>query len=174
MQMIKRHLFAMRNGVIADTLRRGGSPFSIIFGVNLPQLTEIAATHGPDRELAEKLWANTTTRESMLLAPMLMPREDFSEDQAIRWAEQSPCPEVTDVLCLKLLRHQPYALDLVRKLADDPKPMSRYAALRLMCNLAPQNIEMAVEIGRRAQPEVAQYPQTRQPVEVLLSYADLD
>ena len=42
MQTVKRHFFALRNGVIADALRRAGSPFRIIFGLNLPQIAEIA------------------------------------------------------------------------------------------------------------------------------------
>ena len=46
LQNIKRRFFALRNGVIADTLRRAGSPFKIIFGLNLPQLAEIAAELG--------------------------------------------------------------------------------------------------------------------------------
>ena len=33
MQIVKRHFFAMRNGIIADTLRRAGSPYHIIFGL---------------------------------------------------------------------------------------------------------------------------------------------
>ncbi len=39
---IKQRLYAMRNGVIADSLRNAGSPYRSIFGLNLPQLTEIA------------------------------------------------------------------------------------------------------------------------------------
>ena len=73
MQSLKRAMFAMRNGVVADALRQGGCPFKIIFGVNLPQLAEIAAGSEHTKEFAEQVWANSTTRESMLIAPMLMP-----------------------------------------------------------------------------------------------------
>ncbi len=59
MQTIKRRFFAMRNGIIADVLRRGGSPFRIIFGLNLPQIVEIAAENEASADLARRLWANT-------------------------------------------------------------------------------------------------------------------
>ena len=55
MQTVKRAFFAMRNGVIADTLRRAGSPFKIIFGLNLPQISEIAARTPHTAGLAERL-----------------------------------------------------------------------------------------------------------------------
>ena len=71
MQTVKREFFAMRNGIIADTYRKAGTVFKIVFGLNLPQLVEIAGRTPHSRELAEALWANTTTRESMLLARCL-------------------------------------------------------------------------------------------------------
>ena len=123
-------MFAMRNGIIADTLRSAGSPFQIIFGLNLPQLVEIANTNGPSKELAQKLWANTTTRESMLLAPMLMPIDDFCIEEARQWAAEAQVEEVADILCHRLLRHMPYAWQLAEELSD------KYIGLRLAYNLA--------------------------------------
>ena len=82
MQTVKRHFFAMRNGIIADTLRRAGSPFKIIFGLNLPQLMDIAESTPHSAELATRLWNNSSTRESMLLAPMIYPRDKFDADTA--------------------------------------------------------------------------------------------
>lgn len=58
MQRLKRRFFAMRNGITADALRRVGQPFRVIFGLNMPQLREIAGEFGPDEELARELWAN--------------------------------------------------------------------------------------------------------------------
>ena len=61
MQAVKRHFFAMRNGVIADTLRHAGSPFRYIFGMNLPQLVETAEMTGKSRGLAEE-WSAPAAR----------------------------------------------------------------------------------------------------------------
>ena len=136
MQSVKRYFFAMRNGVIADTLRKGGSPFRYIFGLNLPQLVEAAAMFGKDKELAVRLWANNTTRESMLLAPMLMPADDFSADEAKVWIASVPAPEVADILCHRLLRHLAYAPELAVEFADfSHGDMERYTAGRLALNL---------------------------------------
>lgn len=172
MQVAKRRLFAMRNGVIADTLRRNGCPCSIIFGVNLPQLTDIARELGPDKSLAIALWNNTTTRESMLLAPMLMPHDDFSYEEAMEWIRKIPYSEVADVLCLKLLRHQNYALELAQSLAQEEDDNMRYCGLRLMCNLAPKHPDLAVEMGKKEMERNCSL--TRQPATVLISYGDLD
>jgi len=77
MQQIKHQFYAMRNGAIADNMRRQGAPYRIIFGVNLPQLNEIARNTAKSAEMAEALWNNTSTRESMLLAPMIYPHEQY-------------------------------------------------------------------------------------------------
>lgn len=171
MQTLKRSMYAMRNGVVADALRRGGCPHRMVFGVNLPQLAEIASAFGKNREVAEQLWADSGTRESMLLAPMLMPAEEFSASDALRWIDACPSREAIDILCLKLLRLSPYALDLARSLAADAAPMRHYAGLRLMCNLAPQHPAMAVEMGRR---EAERAEGEHQLAQILLSYSDID
>lgn len=138
MQTVKRRFFAMRNGVIADTMRRAGSPFNVVFGLNLPQLVEIAAEIKAGEhagQLAAALWANRTCRESMLLAPMLFDAAALPRSQAGTMMREAPCAEVADVLCHRLLRHTPYARDLAHELSDDSDDMVRYAALRLMFNI---------------------------------------
>ena len=54
-QNVKRRFFALRNGIIADTLRRAGDPHTIIFGLTLPQLREVAEATGKDDALAALL-----------------------------------------------------------------------------------------------------------------------
>ena len=82
MQSVKRQFFAYRNGIIADTMRKAGSPFKIIFGLNIPQIKQIASEIGKNKALAAKLWNNTTTRESMLLAPMIYPADELDIAEA--------------------------------------------------------------------------------------------
>lgn len=169
MQLLKRSMFAMRNGVIADALRKGGSPFPVIFGLNLPQIVEIAARITPSKEFAEKVWGNNTTRESMLIAPMIMPVEEMSETDARRWMAEAKSDEVTDVLCLKLLRKLPFAFDMAMDLAKSADEHKRYAGLRLMCNLAPRHPEAAASLGKEELQR--QNPHTRPLAEILASYA---
>lgn len=139
MQRVKRHMFAMRNGIIADTLRKAGSPFVMIFGMNLPQIAEMAQEFGPDMELAKELWHDRRTRESMLLAPMLMPIELVDEEMSRQMISEINCTEVADVLCLKLLRRLPFALDLAKnELETSQDGIRRYTAVRLLWNLVGQ------------------------------------
>lgn len=171
MQLLKRRLYAMRNGIVADALRKAGSPYKMIFGVNLPQITEIARDFAPNAELAEKAWSDDSTRESMLIAPMLVPQLDFSESDAVRWIDSAKAYEAVDVLCLKLLRYEPYALDLSVRLIEDDDIMRKYAGMRLICNLAPSNIELALRIGEKEKD--SDIFVIRQLAALLLSYKDL-
>lgn len=148
MQIIKRRFFAMRNGVIAEILRRAGSPYKVIFGLNLPQIVEIANESTPSRELAEALWANNTTRESVLLAPMIMPRDIFTEADALRWIDTVTDREAADILCHRLLRHMPYACKLADSLTEG-EGMALYAGIRLAVNFVYQHPKEAFDIANK-------------------------
>ncbi len=137
MQKIKRNFFAMRNGIVADTLRKAGSPFPMIFGVNLPQLDEIAAATSKNAQLACELFDDCRCRESMLIAPMLMPAEEMTEEKALDWLGKSTVVEVTDILCHKLLRKLPYAAEVAKRALDYENDMMRYGGIRLLWNLLP-------------------------------------
>lgn len=149
MQTIKRRFFALRNGVVADTMRRAGAPYRVVFGLTLPQVAEIASQHGMDADMARQLWHDRSTRESLLLAPMLMPAEALSPEEAMDWVSTAVSVESLDVLCLKLLKHVSFARELASRLAAMPEPMSRYAALRLCFNLLPAAIDSAEALARR-------------------------
>lgn len=144
MQRIKRRFFAMRNGALAAQMRAGGLVYQINFGLNLPQIKEIAAeVNGrnlPTLELtglADALWQNRTTRESMLLAPMIYPHDVMTADKAREWMTQAPTPEVADTLCHSLLRRLPFAGAMALAVMADgaAADMNRYTALRLLMNL---------------------------------------
>lgn len=141
MQSVKRDMFAMRNGAVADRIRRLGNPYRIIFGLNLPQISEIAARYAGDTVLAEQLWANTSTRESMLMAPMIYPAEKMTEETAMRWIGEIPSAETADVLCLKLLKKLAFVPEIIGRLAASARDMNRYVALRLAFNLLPDGLE---------------------------------
>ena len=136
MQIVKRHFFAMRNGIIADTLRRAGSPYHIIFGLNLPQLVEIAAVTPHSVELSDALHANSSTRCSRLMAPMIHPAVAMTEEKALQWMSDVLCAEEADILCHRLLRKLPFASPLVSKaLGENYSGWLTYTGLRLLANL---------------------------------------
>ncbi|MDE6809477.1 MAG: DNA alkylation repair protein [Muribaculaceae bacterium] len=147
-QLIKREFFAMRNGIIADTLRKAGAPYPIIFGLTLPQLSDIAAAVGENRDIADTLHRNTTTRESLLLAPMIYPREMMDYETAYQWLAGAQTTEVADIICHRLVRHLDFAPSLASDLIKSPAVMSRYAALRLYLNLISRQTDAAFEAAR--------------------------
>lgn len=149
MQLLKRRFFAMRNGAVADSLRRSGAPYRIIFGLNLPQIVEIARDFGPDASMALDLRANTTTRESMLIAPMMFPAADLTPAMALEWLREAPTPEVVDVACLKLIKHVNQADEVIAGLAGSDNPLHRYAAVRLGANVLPDHIDLVESVARR-------------------------
>lgn len=170
MQTIKRNLFAMRNGIVADTLRKAGSPFPIIFGVNLPQLDEIAANTGKNMELALQLYNDARTRESMLIAPMIFPPEEMTPELAMEWLRQSKAVEVTDILCHKLLRKLPFASEIAVAALQSTDEMLRYGGIRLLWNLLPSPAkEFKAEIEAEA---MKKSPLTKRPAEMLLEEID--
>ena len=132
LQNVKQRFFALRNGLLADQLRKAGSPYSIIFGLNLPQLREIAAVFGTDSELAETLWQNKTTRESRLLAPMLADKALFTMADVDRWISSlNGSVEEADILCHSLLRHLPEAGEIIKELVNSTVAINRYVGLRV-------------------------------------------
>lgn len=144
MQTVKRRLYAMRNGALAAQMRRGGLEYRINFGLNIPQVKEIAAdimrmglTHEELLGLATALWDNENTRESRLTAPMIFPPEEMPPAIAEKWLREAQTTEIADHLCHSLLRKLPYADTLANNLLADERTsdLNRYAALRLMLNL---------------------------------------
>lgn len=149
MQNVKRRFFALRNGIVADTLRRAGDPHRIIFGLTLPQLAEIASSlTGNTDALADDLWDNRSTRESRLLAPMLMAHRQVNVDKATEMFLDVMCIEEADILCHRLLRHLPFAMDLIELNRNSGNPLTRYTALRLMLNIVSTNPHRAMQIAQ--------------------------
>ena len=138
MQQVKRHFFALRNGIIADTIRKAGYNYKIIFGLNIPQLKEIAENLGKNLDLALKLRENVSTRESLLLAPMIYPVDSLTYDDAILWAKSCPTTEVADVLCHSLLKFSPYSAKLSEEMIISDNSMHKYLGMRLLLNISAQ------------------------------------
>lgn len=150
MQNVKRRFFALRNGDIANVLRKAGAPYSIIFGLQLPQIAEVAAASGTDSELAEALWSNDSTRESRLMAPMVTDRESFTIEDARRWLMTLKGVEEADILCHRLLRHTSFAEDLIAEYGEDGKTdIEHYLSLRLARNLVYNKPEVSLKAAER-------------------------
>lgn len=127
----------MRNGIVADALRKGGMPHKVIFGLNVPQLSEIAASVISDREvLAEQLWADREVRESRLLACWLFDPAVMPEQRARMLIDEVRTREEADILAFRTLRRLPYARALLESLTGTDGSYSSYAAEAFARNLA--------------------------------------
>lgn len=126
---------AMRNGITSDILRRAGLPHKVIFGLNLPQLTEISKNVDHTRELADSLWNDTEVRESRLLSPMVIPHDKADYDMCIGMATSCRTKEECDVLCFKLLRSVDFAHNLAKDLVKSDDELSQYCGKALLRNL---------------------------------------
>ncbi len=140
-QDIKKTLYAYRNGIIADRLRNAGDCHAVIFGLNIPQLMNIANELGKNLNIARELWNNSASRESRLLAPMLFPCDNMDFAEACKWIESVENVEITDNLCHKLLKKLPFAENLFLKYSSSGHDLLRYAAFRLAMNLLSINAD---------------------------------
>lgn len=130
---IRKEIYAYRNGLLADTLRKGGLTQKYIFGLQLPQIKEIAERNRPSSdtegaELARALWADRECREARLLACHLMPPTEMTREEAQSWAEDVSTREEADILAFRLLRYVPYSGEIAAKLKGGDTPLKQYTA----------------------------------------------
>lgn len=132
---IKQTFFAFRNGMLADTLRNMGYPYRMIFGLNVPQLASIARDLGENTALADQLWSDRDVRESRLLACYLFPK-DISKEKAMELVKDVQTTEEADMLCFRLLKHLPFASEIVEETAGSDSDLVRYLSKMLLRHLS--------------------------------------
>lgn len=132
---IKHSFMAFRNGIISDTLRKAGMPYKIIFGLQLPQIAEIARNNDKNLELADALWQDSGVRESRLLACYLYPLAEVNEDKAYELASSVQTIEEADILSFRLLRNLEFANALANRLSSEDSQLISYCGKALRRNL---------------------------------------
>lgn len=115
-RQIKQQFFAFRNGILADALRKQ-SNYSVVFGLQIPQIAQIARTLEPSMELADTLWNETSTRESRILATYLFPVNEIDINKALTLASEVNTVEEADMLAFRLLKRLPFAASLLEDMA---------------------------------------------------------
>lgn len=132
---IKHSFMAFRNGIVSDTLRKAGMPYNIIFGLQLPQIAEIARNIDKNLELADALWQDSGVRESRLLACYLYPLAEVNEDKAYELASSVQTIEEADILSFRLLRNLAFADALANRLSSEDSQLISYCGKALRRNL---------------------------------------
>ena len=130
---IRKRFYALRNGMIADTLRKGGLEQKYIFGLQLPQIKEIAAEFRPAddlkaAEMGRKLWEDKNCREARLLACHIMPSAMMTPEEAQEWAEGVATREEADILAFRLLRYANGIGMIAERLEKSDSALERYTA----------------------------------------------
>ena len=153
LQSVKRRFFAMRNGVIADTMRRAGAPYRIVFGLNIPQIKEIAREFSFQANLlSDPLWENVSTRESRLLAVLLKAESgcELNEIESIIASLQPGETEVADLIVMKLIKGRAFFDQLLERLRCSSRSIDRYIVLRMAYSLveADETRQRALALAR--------------------------
>lgn len=125
---IKQQFMARRNGIVADTLRKAGEKYSVIYGLQVPDLAAIARTLQPSAALADTLWAETSVRECRLLACYLWPVEETDFEKALTLCNEVNNREEADMLGFRLIKRLPFAAGLVEMLRRGTAPLAPYMA----------------------------------------------
>lgn len=116
---IKHQFFAFRNGIVADALRKQYG-YRMVFGLQIPQIAEIARQFTPSTDLAETLWAENGNRESRLLATYLFPLDEMDMDKALKLASEAQTVEESDMLAFRIFKRLPFAEAIYNSMADRP------------------------------------------------------
>lgn len=138
---IKKELRAAMNGVVSAKMREAGMPYKLIFGVELPRLSEIAREFTPDRELAQTLW-NENIRECKILAAMLMPQDCMTSDLADIWVEEIPTAEIAQILTLHLFCRQEWAAGTAFRWIATSHPQRVLCGFLIMARLLAQGAQL--------------------------------
>ena len=129
------------NGV-ASAHARQTEDYRVNWGVELPRLANIAdeieenaRTEGVSlRALSQALW-NESVRECKILACMLMPTEEFSEDLCDLWVESIRTEEIATMFCLYLVKLLPYASTKAYEWMASESPMLQTCGFLALCHI---------------------------------------
>lgn len=130
-QNIKKEFFALRNGVIADTLRKAGLQYKVIFGLQVPQIAQIARSISDSAAdstavaaVATQLWNDREVRESRLLACYLFSSQTLGMEKALELCGDLQTKEEADMLAFRLLKRLDFAPTLLSRLKERPTPQN--------------------------------------------------
>lgn len=122
------------NGVVSTSMRQWGLNYKVNFGLTIQQIKDISGRYTPDAQLAEALWKDNT-RELKILATMLYPVEDFSEQVADKWVTEIAHQEIREQVCFNLFQELPYAEKSAMKWANNTSGSIRATGYWLLSRL---------------------------------------
>lgn len=134
---LRRSYRLLMNGEAARSMRERGLGYKLNWGASLPDLRRQAADYPKSQSLAIELWKDDI-RESRIMATLLMPHDEMSEELTDVWMETATTAELVEMLVHNLLRHVSFAPSLAfRWIASDDR-MRQYGGYLLLGKLLAQ------------------------------------
>lgn len=119
-KQLRRRLHNAMDGVVAESMRKGGIEHRTNFGVTLFRLKEIAKILEQDPELIELLRYQKEVREFPLLSIFMLQGKELDYLQAVERCGDVETLEEAEQLVRELLVHQSYVYTLVEDLLYTP------------------------------------------------------
>lgn len=118
LRQIRTDLRLSMDGAVSASMRQMGVNFRMNFGVGVPRIKEISRKYEPGIELAERLWEEDV-RELKILATMLVPLDEATEEMTHRWGKAISNQEIREQACKNLFQELPFAARLVESWGKD-------------------------------------------------------
>jgi len=101
------------NGETAEQMEKRGIHYRLNFGIGLVHLREKAKNLPSDMDFAERLWYREI-RETMILATLIVPKEQMTYEKSIEWAGLVNNCELVEQASLNIFSKSEAAGKLVR------------------------------------------------------------
>jgi 3-methyladenine DNA glycosylase AlkD len=145
---IRQKIRLSMNGIASDLMTESGIIYKKNYGVSIIRLREIASNYEQNHDLAQRLWS-LQIRETMILATMLEPIDQFSYELANQYANDFNQVEIIEQICMNLLSKVTFAHQLCTKWIFDENVLIQiagfYLATRIYVNLNPSEIEIIIQ-----------------------------
>lgn len=135
---IRQSFRLLMNGVTSQSMREKGVDYRINWGASLPHLREMAAEYKPNKELAITLWKDNV-RECKIIATLLMPRDQFEEELAMQWIDQTKTQEIAEIATMNIYQYLPYAYNMALSLIGRKEDIKQIHGYNILARVFPQN-----------------------------------
>jgi len=125
----------LRNGDIADAMKRTGIEYKMNWGVSLVILRQMAKEFEPDHILALKLW-NKQWRETSILATLLDEPDIVNEEQMDFWTKTFENAEIAELTSTHLWVKSKFAFVKALEWCRGKKHLVRFTGIHLVGRLA--------------------------------------
>ena len=134
-QLILSKIKRLRNGDIADAMKRTGIEYKMNWGVSLVILRQMAKEFKPDHILALKLW-NKQWRETFILATLLDEPDKVNEEQMDFWTKTFENNEIAELASTHLWVKSKFAFIKALEWCRGKKHLVRFTGIHLVGRLA--------------------------------------